>query len=77
MPSKRSSRHKDGRRETVTTPWLIGCDGAHSAVRHGLDVEFPGSTQNDEWLIADVRLSGDMRRPATKSRSTFIATAPS
>ncbi|HUN96692.1 MAG TPA: FAD-dependent monooxygenase, partial [Bradyrhizobium sp.] len=51
--------HADGRRETVSTPWLLGCDGAHSAVRHGLNVEFPGSTQDDDWLIADVRLDGE------------------
>src|SRR6201985_1740685 len=45
--------HADGRRETVTAPWLLGCDGAHSAIRHGLKVEFPGSTQDDDWMIAD------------------------
>jgi 2-polyprenyl-6-methoxyphenol hydroxylase-like FAD-dependent oxidoreductase len=49
----------DGRRETVLTPWLLGCDGAHSAVRHGLNIEFHGSTQGDDWLIADVRLDGE------------------
>jgi 2-polyprenyl-6-methoxyphenol hydroxylase-like FAD-dependent oxidoreductase len=52
-------RHADGREETVTTPWLIGCDGAHSAVRHGLGVAFPGQAQPDDWLLADVRLEGD------------------
>jgi 2-polyprenyl-6-methoxyphenol hydroxylase-like FAD-dependent oxidoreductase len=51
--------HPDGRRETASTPWLLGCDGAHSAVRHGLNVEFPGSTQDDDWMIADVRLDGE------------------
>jgi 2-polyprenyl-6-methoxyphenol hydroxylase-like FAD-dependent oxidoreductase len=52
-------RHQDGREETFETPWLIGCDGAHSAVRHGLNVEFPGSTQDDDWMLADVRLEGE------------------
>jgi 2-polyprenyl-6-methoxyphenol hydroxylase-like FAD-dependent oxidoreductase len=52
-------RHIDGREESVHTPWLIGSDGAHSAVRHGLNVEFPGSTQGDDWLLADVRLQGE------------------
>jgi 2-polyprenyl-6-methoxyphenol hydroxylase-like FAD-dependent oxidoreductase len=50
--------HVDGRQETVETPWLIGCDGAHSTVRHGIGVEFQGSTQGDDWLLADVRLEG-------------------
>ncbi|GJD48645.1 6-methylpretetramide 4-monooxygenase [Methylobacterium crusticola] len=51
-------RHADGREETVRTPWLIGCDGAHSTVRHGLGVAFRGVAQGDDWLLADIRLEG-------------------
>jgi 2-polyprenyl-6-methoxyphenol hydroxylase-like FAD-dependent oxidoreductase len=51
-------RHADGREEAVRTPWLIGCDGAHSTVRHGLGLAFAGSAQGDDWLLADVRLDG-------------------
>ena len=51
-------RHADGREETVWTPWLIGCDGAHSTVRHGLGLAFEGAAQGDDWLLADVRLDG-------------------
>jgi 2-polyprenyl-6-methoxyphenol hydroxylase-like FAD-dependent oxidoreductase len=61
----------DGRRETVAVPWLLGCDGAHSAVRHGLGVEFHGSTQGDDWLIADVRLDGE-RVPPPDEISTYF-----
>ena len=57
-------RHADGREESVETPWLIGCDGAHSTVRHGLNLDFHGSTQGDDWLLADVRLQGDGAPPA-------------
>src|SRR5262249_38154501 len=32
-------RDAAGREETVEADWLIGCDGAHSAVRHGLGIE--------------------------------------
>jgi 2-polyprenyl-6-methoxyphenol hydroxylase-like FAD-dependent oxidoreductase len=56
-------RHADGREETVRTPWLIGCDGAHSTVRHGLGVAFEGSAQGDDWLLADVRLDGAAAPP--------------
>ncbi|MCJ2049289.1 FAD-dependent monooxygenase [Methylobacterium sp. J-070] len=56
-------RHADGREETVRTPWLIGCDGAHSTVRHGLGVAFEGSAQGDDWLLADVRLDGPAAPP--------------
>jgi len=51
-------RHADGHEEIFMTPWLIGCDGAHSTVRHGLGIEFAGSTLDDDWLLADVRIVG-------------------
>jgi 2-polyprenyl-6-methoxyphenol hydroxylase-like FAD-dependent oxidoreductase len=63
--------YADGRRETVSLPWLLGCDGAHSAVRHGLGIEFHGSTQGDDWLIADVRLEGQ-NAPPDDEISTFF-----
>jgi len=44
------------RREVVTTPWLVGCDGAHSMVRKTLDVPFEGSTYEETILQADVRI---------------------
>jgi 2-polyprenyl-6-methoxyphenol hydroxylase-like FAD-dependent oxidoreductase len=56
-------RHADGREETIQTPWLVGSDGAHSAVRHGLGLAFPGSAQPDDWLLADVRLEGEGAPP--------------
>ena len=56
-------RHADGRDETVETPWLIGCDGAHSTVRHGLGLAFEGRAQGDDWILADVRLAGDGAPP--------------
>jgi 2-polyprenyl-6-methoxyphenol hydroxylase-like FAD-dependent oxidoreductase len=45
--------------ETLRTPWLIGCDGAHSTVRHTLGLEFPGETVDQRWLLADVLIDGD------------------
>jgi len=51
-------RHSDGQEETVESSWLIGCDGAHSAVRHGLGMQFIGDTLQSEWILADVHLTG-------------------
>ncbi len=51
-------RHADGREEALRTSWLIGCDGAHSTVRHGLGMQFEGNTQPSDWLLADVHLTG-------------------
>jgi 2-polyprenyl-6-methoxyphenol hydroxylase-like FAD-dependent oxidoreductase len=56
-------RHADGSVETVEVPWFIACGGAHSTVRLGLNLEFHGSTQGDDWLLADVRLEGDRAPP--------------
>lgn len=64
-------RHADGSEETVAAPWLIGCDGAHSTVRHGLGVAFDGSAQDDDWMLADVRLDGD-GRPREDEIATFL-----
>jgi 2-polyprenyl-6-methoxyphenol hydroxylase-like FAD-dependent oxidoreductase len=51
-------RHGDGREETVSADWLLGCDGAHSVVRHGLGMPFAGETLNSDWMLADVHMSG-------------------
>ena len=50
--------HADGRKERAAAAFLIGCDGAHSVVRHGLGLPFRGTAQGDEWLLADIGLDG-------------------
>lgn len=40
--------------EEVRCAWLIGCDGAHSAVRKGLDIGFPSGTNEGLFFVADV-----------------------
>ena len=47
-----------GERETVEADWLVGCDGAHSAVRHGLGFGFEGSTLPSHWALADGPIPG-------------------
>jgi 2-polyprenyl-6-methoxyphenol hydroxylase-like FAD-dependent oxidoreductase len=51
-------RRPDGTEEAVDTEWLIGCDGAHSMVRHGLGLPFTGDTLQSDWVLADVHLKG-------------------
>ncbi len=55
-------RRADGREEDFSTPWLLGCDGAHSAVRHGLGMDFEGSTLMSDWILADVEIDGETVR---------------
>jgi 2-polyprenyl-6-methoxyphenol hydroxylase-like FAD-dependent oxidoreductase len=58
-----SLRHADGSEETLETSWLIGCDGAHSVVRHQLGMEFHGDTSPIDWVLADIHLEGVPRVP--------------
>jgi len=51
-------RKASGESETLTADWLVGCDGAHSAVRHGLGFTFDGTTQPSDWYLADGHISG-------------------
>jgi 2-polyprenyl-6-methoxyphenol hydroxylase-like FAD-dependent oxidoreductase len=51
-------RHADGREETVSADWLVGCDGAHSTVRHGLAAPFAGETMDSDWMLADIHMTG-------------------
>jgi 2-polyprenyl-6-methoxyphenol hydroxylase-like FAD-dependent oxidoreductase len=50
--------HEDGSQETVEASWLLGCDGAHSVVRHQLGMEFHGETLLSNWALADLHLQG-------------------
>jgi len=54
-------RHADGQEETVRTSWLVGCDGAHSVVRHALKIEFAGHSYSQWFGLADVTLHWNLR----------------
>jgi len=49
----------NGTTQTIAAKYLIGCDGAHSAVRHQLNMPFTGDTLPSDWILADVYLTGD------------------
>jgi 2-polyprenyl-6-methoxyphenol hydroxylase-like FAD-dependent oxidoreductase len=44
--------------EQCEVSYLAGCDGAHSAVRSGLGIGFPGGTYDELFYVADVQLTG-------------------
>jgi 2-polyprenyl-6-methoxyphenol hydroxylase-like FAD-dependent oxidoreductase len=56
--------HADGSEEKVEASWLIGCDGAHSTVRHQLGMSFEGSTMLNDFILADLHLDGIQGPPA-------------
>ena len=48
--------HADGQKEAVRCTWLIGCDGAHSKVRHLLNMPFVGAAYPEDFVLADVKI---------------------
>ena len=55
-------KHKDGREETCVTKWLVGCDGAKSAVRNLTGLEFEGDDYADDWVLCDARVDWPLPR---------------
>jgi len=49
----RVTLEKHGRREDTSAAFVVGCDGAHSAVRHLLNLPFEGAQYEDSFLLAD------------------------
>ncbi|HSP98290.1 MAG TPA: FAD-dependent monooxygenase [Candidatus Dormibacteraeota bacterium] len=55
-------RAADGSERERSCAWLVGCDGAHSTVRHGLGLDFAGTAENADWFLADVHVAGGLAR---------------
>jgi 2-polyprenyl-6-methoxyphenol hydroxylase-like FAD-dependent oxidoreductase len=45
---------RNGKRFEVTALFVVGCDGAHSAVRHLLNLPFEGAQYQASFMLADV-----------------------
>ena len=46
--------------EEIEADWVLGCDGAHSAVREKLGISFEGRTYPEHFVLADVKVEGDL-----------------
>ncbi len=69
----------DGGHETVHAAYLIGADGAHSGVRHALDLPFKGRALAQRYLLADLYLDGDVPDDQLSiflARDGFVAVFP-
>ena len=51
-------RDATGRETQVSAGYVVGCDGAHSRVRHEIGLPFEGRPYPQDWLLADVTLDG-------------------
>ncbi len=50
------SRAGGAAEERVRVAWLLGCDGAHSTVRHLLGAAFEGKQRHEAFALADARV---------------------
>jgi 2-polyprenyl-6-methoxyphenol hydroxylase-like FAD-dependent oxidoreductase len=52
-------RDSEGAVQSIKAEYMVGCDGAHSRVRHGLGLKFEGRPYPERWLMADSRADWD------------------
>ncbi|WP_028922207.1 FAD-dependent monooxygenase [Pseudonocardia acaciae] len=72
-------RHGDGAVERARVSWLVGCDGAHSAVRRRLGVPFLGRPFEENFAVADARMDWSLPHDVFHSflnRGRFVAYFP-
>jgi 2-polyprenyl-6-methoxyphenol hydroxylase-like FAD-dependent oxidoreductase len=65
-------RHRDGSSEQLRARYLVGCDGAHSSVRHRAGMAFEGGRYPHTFALGDLEVDGGLERDAAHS---FIGAA--
>lgn len=61
-------QHTDGQTEEIHARYVLGCDGAHSAVRHAVGLPFIGKGYPWTAFLADVKIDGEV---ANKGMTQF------
>lgn len=54
-------KHQDGSSRRINAKWVMGCDGAHSAVREMSGIGFPGAPYEQTFFVADTEATGSMK----------------
>jgi 2-polyprenyl-6-methoxyphenol hydroxylase-like FAD-dependent oxidoreductase len=62
-------RHADGSEEVVDARYLVGCDGAHSAVRKQAGIAFEGDAYLQDFMLGDVDADGPIEADVLHSFS--------
>jgi 2-polyprenyl-6-methoxyphenol hydroxylase-like FAD-dependent oxidoreductase len=57
--------HQDGHAEQAEFRYVIGCDGAHSAVRSAVEIDFSGDRFPMPFMLGDVTIDWDLPRGFT------------
>ncbi|MCA8915206.1 MAG: FAD-dependent monooxygenase [Planctomycetes bacterium] len=63
----------------VEAKYIVGCDGAHSVVRHGKDIAFEGAAYAQDFILADLDIKWDQPSSAFmafQDREGFMAIFP-
>ena len=55
-------RHEGGSGESAEFRFVVGCDGAHSAVRRSLGIGFQGDSFPMDFMLGDVAIDWDAPR---------------
>ena len=50
-------RHANGKTETITSDWLIACDGVNSSIRQKFSIDFPGVELSEQFMVADAEMN--------------------
>ena len=51
---------KDGKQEQIRARYVVGCDGAHSAVRRSLGITLDGGEYDMPFMLADIETNQDL-----------------
>ena len=51
---------KDGKQEQIRAKYVVGCDGAHSAVRRSLGITLDGGEYDMPFMLADIETNQDL-----------------
>ncbi len=73
-------RHQDGTEETITSNWLLCCEGAKSSIRKSLNIPFDGDSYNKFFMLADVDIEWSGKKDEgvffLGNEGGYIAVAP-
>lgn len=64
---ERNDAAQSAKVETIRARYVVGCDGARSAVRKNLSIELEGDSANKAWGVMDVLLTTDFPDIRVKS----------
>lgn len=49
-------RLANGNTETITSHWVVACDGANSVIRNKCQISFPGKDLPEQFMVADAHM---------------------